>query len=100
MFEIPRRKLLGMTMAIFGFFTTLSRITILVPMRFKGPIRPMIAILTIAPIISMASISPLPAVDFFSAASIKLKNYSDKPRPPHSFQEMPHRCAPRNDGGG
>jgi hypothetical protein len=24
MFEIPRRKLLGMTMAVFGFFTTLS----------------------------------------------------------------------------
>jgi hypothetical protein len=24
MLEIPRRKLLGMTMAVFGFFTTLS----------------------------------------------------------------------------
>jgi hypothetical protein len=24
MVEIPRRKLLGMTMAVFGFFTTLS----------------------------------------------------------------------------
>jgi hypothetical protein len=27
MFEIPRRKLLGMTMAVFGFFTTLSRLS-------------------------------------------------------------------------
>jgi hypothetical protein len=27
MLEIPRRKLLGMTMAVFGFFTTQSRIT-------------------------------------------------------------------------
>jgi predicted transcriptional regulator len=25
MLEIPRRKLLGMTMAVFGFFTTLSK---------------------------------------------------------------------------
>jgi hypothetical protein len=25
MFGIPRRKLLGMTIAVFGFFTTLSR---------------------------------------------------------------------------
>jgi hypothetical protein len=40
-------------------------ITILAPMRIKGPMRPMIPILPIAPIISMASISPLPAVDFF-----------------------------------
>jgi HAE1 family hydrophobic/amphiphilic exporter-1 len=28
MFEIPRRKLLGMTMAVFGFFTTLSPVEI------------------------------------------------------------------------
>jgi hypothetical protein len=28
MVEIPRRKLLGMTMAVFGFFTTLSNMDI------------------------------------------------------------------------
>jgi hypothetical protein len=28
MLEIPRRKLLGMTMAVFGFFTTQSNLSV------------------------------------------------------------------------